>query len=374
MTKKIELSNNSSARTVVGAVIQARLGSTRLPNKIMRPLAGKPLLVHVIERLRRCRRLDRIVLATSTAPSDQKLREIAAAAKIEFFAGSENDVLTRFLGAAQAFKLDVIARICSDSPLIDWVLLDEMIGQVTNQGADYAICDEATEHACEGFEVVSTAALQRVAEVSTDSSDREHVTSYLRRHPARFAFINHPVPEQLQGRFRMSIDVASDLELMRRLYESLYRPGKPIDLREAVGWLRQHPEAARLNAHVRQKPTGANQRRVLIAPGGDRAETAQALAGRLAEAHYCVVTVAGPLNAEQAQELSERGYRVEIAAKADEDRWQKLFIEARPQLVIFAQDALPESLRDELTREGVRLAAIDSPWESIQRALENAED
>ncbi|HPQ71659.1 MAG TPA: glycosyltransferase family protein [bacterium] len=298
---------------VVGAIIQARLGSSRLPGKVLLPLAGKPLLSHVIERLRRCKRLDKIIVATSTAPADAKLLEFAAAEGVDSFAGSENDVLQRFLDAAAASKLDLVVRICSDSALIDWELIDKMIDAVIDQRADYAICDERVHHACEGYEVATVAALQKVARITREKSDHEHVTIYIRRHTKQFAVLYQPVPALLRGEYRLSVDVAADLEFMERIYDELYKPGEPINVRDAMRWLKRHPEVLAINAHVKQKPTAAVTRHVLLLAAADSftgraGARLEELARNLAEHYHCVLTIAVP-GGESVPHLAERGYR-----------------------------------------------------------------
>ena len=352
------MADAKSSRPIVGAIIQARLGSSRLPRKVMAPIAGQPLLAHVIERLRRCRRLDRIVIATSTAPDDCELLAFAEAHGVDAFAGSEEDVLERFRGAAAVFGLDIIVRICSDSPLIDWVFIDRMVEDLIARQADYTICDESIRHACEGFEAVTTAALDRVAATTSARSDHEHVTMYIRKHAADFQVIYQPVPDELRGEFRMSVDVAADLELMRELYGALYRPGEPVDLREAVRWLRAHPAVLALNAHVRQKPAEAVTRHVVLALGAAYPPNALALARRLAESHHCVITIISPWPASEMREFVARGYRLFSPDQT---------LNLQPRLVLFDDQATAASW---LPCTGVRCLPLSAAWEDIVAMVE----
>lgn len=335
-------------KPVVGAVIQARLGSSRLPGKVLLPLAGKPVLAHVVERLRRCRRLDRIVVATSTAPEDARLLKLADELGVDSFAGSENDVLSRFLGAADRFSLDIVVRICSDSPLLDWVFIDEMIARLAAGRADYSICDESLRHGCEGFETVTAAALRRVAALTDDAVNHEHVTWYIRRHPDEFRIWHHPVPREMQGPYRMSMDVAADYEFMRRIYEALYRPGNPIDLRAALRWLKRHPEVMAHNAHVRQKPAEDATRRMLFILGGGiaagrRKTRLAAVTAQLAENHHVVLTLAAPAPIAALADFGARGYRLlELPAKVRLTRAvvSELAERCRVRLLVY-DEALP---------------------------------
>jgi spore coat polysaccharide biosynthesis protein SpsF len=340
---------SAKRKPLVGAVIQARLGSSRLPGKVLRPLAGWPLLAHVIERLRQCRRLDRLVLATSTSADDAALVRFAKRAQIGWFAGSEDDVLARFLGAAEKYDLDVVVRICSDSPLIDWVTIDRMIETVLAREADYSICNETYRHACEGFEVVTTAALRRSAELTAEAMYREHVTLFIRRHPQLFRVFYQPVAPSLRGPYRMSVDVAADYEFMQRLYEALYQPRKPIDLRAAVRWLKRHPEVLAINAHVEQKAPDALTRRAVVLVGettlrGRAGQRLRRVARDLAENHHCVITLAGPILVDALEAYAEPGWRVASLTPevlADPARLLAFIRETEAKLVVVAGGLLP---------------------------------
>jgi len=346
---------------VVGAVIQARVGSSRLPRKIFRPLAGKPLIAHVVERLRQCRKLDRIVLATSKSPDDRELLRFAAAEGIDAYAGSEDDVLARFLGAARKFKLEVIVRICSDSPLIDWVTIDRMIERVIARRADYAIYDERIPNACEGIEVVTTAALRRVARITDHPTDHEHVTIYIRQHPDRFKFLYQPIPPALHGRYRMSVDVYADYEFMSAIYRALYRPGKPIDLRRAVRWLKKHQEVMNFNARIRQKPVNAVERRALVLAGEDalsgrQGERLALITRRLAERLHVVITLASPAPAEYMERFADYGFRIVVLPAANRGIsravLRRTIEESAAQLILYDSTLCPDEWMRALQTDG----------------------
>jgi len=366
----------SKTRPTIGAVVQARLGSSRFPQKVLQELAGKPLLVHVLDRLKRCRTLDRIVVATTTDPADRALLDLAAAEGVDAFAGSEEDVLARFLGAAAQFDLDILVRICSDSPLIDWTMIDEMVDSLIEHRADYVICDERVEHACEGYEAATLAALKKITKLSDDTSDHEHVTIYIRQHPDRFSVLYHKVPELLQGPYRMSVDVAADLEFMRRIYDELYQPGEPIDVRDAVRWLRDHPEVMAINAEVKQKPVAAQTRNVLLLLGED------ALAGRkryrvdeiarhLAEHYNCVLTVAAAAPEEKLAPFAKLGYRVQTLPGGKNLSGEMLAAveTSRAALVLFDGELVGPLVLKKLQSKKITCLALDMPYRKIYKEV-----
>ena len=225
--------------------------------------------------------------------------------------------------------------------------------------ADYTIVDESIRHACEGFEAVTARALDRVAQLTDARSDHEHVTIYIRQHAEQFRVIYQDAPESLRGEFRLSIDVAADLELMRRLYDALYRPGEPIELREAVRWLREHPDVYALNAHVRQKPAAAPTRQVLFVLAADSPlEAVMTLARRLAESRHAVITIVSPLDADRLAAFTARGYRVIQPSTP--------LAEPRPDLVLYDENS---STTNWLPCVGVRCLPLATRWEQIAELL-----
>ena len=128
----------------IGAIVQARNGSSRFPRKVFAEIAGRPVLGHIIDRLRRCRRLDEIVIATSTRDIDREIADYADKQGVRSFTGSENDVQSRYLDAAKKYRIDVIVRICGDSPFIDPDMIDRLIDELLQKGGDYAEPDPAT--------------------------------------------------------------------------------------------------------------------------------------------------------------------------------------------------------------------------------------
>ncbi len=294
----------------IGAVAQARNGSSRFPRKVFADIAGHPVLWYLIERLKRCKRLDEIVIATSTAPEDAEIAEYAENAGVQSFLGSEWDVQERFLGAAEEFELDVIVRICGDSPFIDPEMIDLLVGTLIRERADYAEPDPTVPAAYEGMEAVTARALRRARMLGDEGPDREHVTLYIRRHPDQFR-LAHPVPDpETRGRFRLSVDNHADLAFARAAYSALYREGEVFSARELAAYLREHPETTAFNAHVRQKDTAAKNFHVAFCV--THGESVDALLGRarkLNEEWHCGIAFFGALTPDEVVRLQSMGYR-----------------------------------------------------------------
>ncbi len=210
------------------AVLQARMSSTRLPGKVMKPVAGAPMIARQIERLRRARRLDRIVLATSTHAEDAPLIETARAAGIDAYRGSLEDVLGRYLGASAGLGPgDHLVRVTGDCPLADPAVIDAVIALHLEGGGDYAANTPAHRTYPKGLdvEVMRIEALRRAGAETEPGYEREHVTPYIYRHPELFdlRFLSQADDE---GDVRWTVDRPDDLAFVQAVYDALY-PANP---------------------------------------------------------------------------------------------------------------------------------------------------
>jgi len=237
-------------------IIQARMGSTRLPGKVLKEVLGKPLLAYQIERVRRSARTDRIVVATTVKPEDEPIVALCRELQVDVFRGSENDVLSRYYGAATEAGADVVVRLTSDCPLIDAGVVDRVIEAfLASPGGAYdytSNCYERTYPRGMDTEVFSIAALKEANERAALPSEREHVTPYIITRPERFRMTNVAYFSD-QGRHRWTVDTPEDFELIQRILEALY-PGKPaFTLEDALALLERYPDWANLNSHIEQK-------------------------------------------------------------------------------------------------------------------------
>ncbi len=237
------------------AIVQARLGSTRLPGKVLQEVAGRPMLAHIVERLRGATGITRVVVATSDAAGDAPLRAFCTSEGIESYAGSENVVLDRFFRAAEKFGADPVLRITADCPFVDAELVGRVLAEFQRGGYDHlSAATGATAFAQEGHkfpdgldvECFSFAALARAHREASAQSDREHVTPYLYRVDGRFR-VGKVYSDGDYGALRWTVDHPADLEVVRKVYDALYRPGRAFGLKEILAHFASHPELQKLN-------------------------------------------------------------------------------------------------------------------------------
>lgn len=234
------------------AIVQVRMGSTRLPGKSLRPLAGVPLFVHVIARLQAPKCFANIVLAFPDQEEDKIFFDLAREHGIKAWAGSRDDVLARFIGALDKFPGDPVVRFCGDNPLLATELVPQVLVAHAAAQADRTVM-AGLPLGC-GCEVLSAAALRRAHAEARQPHQREHVTPYIYEQPELFKLQRVP-PPRLYPDWRLTVDTAEDLALMEKIYDALWRPGTVVDLDAALALLAQHPEWRELNRHVQQKPS-----------------------------------------------------------------------------------------------------------------------
>jgi spore coat polysaccharide biosynthesis protein SpsF len=237
------------------AIVQARMSSSRLPGKIMRPEVGRPLLELLVERLKRARRVDEVVIATTTNDGDDLVESLTQRLGIGCFRGSEHDVLDRVLRAAHAAQADVIVEITGDCPLIDFEVIDDLVDVYQRNDYDY-VANILTRTYPRGLDtqVFATSVLEEVARLTNDPADHEHVSLYIYEHPERFKL--HNVESGLPKEFwdlRLTVDTAEDFELVRRIYEELYSVNPAFTLKDLIELFQRQPELRGINQHIRQK-------------------------------------------------------------------------------------------------------------------------
>jgi glutamate-1-semialdehyde 2,1-aminomutase/spore coat polysaccharide biosynthesis protein SpsF len=234
---------------VIVAIIQARMGSSRLPGKTVADVAGRPLLLHVVERVKRAGRVDKIVVASTDQPSDDPIAILCERNGIECFRGSEEDVLDRFYQAAQANGAEIVVRITADCPLIDPAVIDKVIARFQLGGCDY-VSNILRYTYPDGLdtEVFSFAVLEGAWREAKKLSEREHVTPYLRTGKFRTANVecDSPMPA---GRHRWTVDYPADLEFIRKIYEA-FAGNKDFGYQDIFHLLRERPELAIVQAET----------------------------------------------------------------------------------------------------------------------------
>jgi spore coat polysaccharide biosynthesis protein SpsF len=235
------------------AIVQARMGSTRLPGKVLRPLAGGSFIAHIARRLAACRLVDRVAIATTTDPRDNAIAREADRLGLFCFRGSEEDVLDRYLGAARRVDASAVVRITADCPLIDADVVDRIVDSRALARCDYASNTiRRTYPRGLDAEVVTRAALERLAAVAPPGPAREHVTWLVHQRPAEFSRLSVEDVED-NADLRWTVDTEDDWRLVERLYVELDLARRALPYREVLAHVRAHPELGRLNAHVEQK-------------------------------------------------------------------------------------------------------------------------
>lgn len=238
----------------VVAIIQARMGSTRLPGKILRDIAGEPMVMRVVQRARRASSLVEVVVATTTDPEDQAVVDVLTARAIPFVRGHPADVLARYLTAAQTFSAEVIVRLTADCPLHDPEVIDKTVHAFLSElpNVEYASNRLVRTYPIGlDVEVVTYPALQRAADEATETYQREHVTPYLYEVEGRAQLLSVQ-SEKDYGHYRWTVDTPEDLEFVRQVYARF--PGQPdFGWRAVLDLLEREPDLIRINAHIPQK-------------------------------------------------------------------------------------------------------------------------
>ena len=210
----------SQARVV--ALVQARMGSSRFPGKMLELLGDYPLLEWVLRRVGRASKLDQVVLATSDQPKDDALVELAENLGFAHFRGSEEDVLGRFVGAAEQYEAEEIVRVCADNPFVDPGEIDRLVTEYQQNPCDYACnhLDRLGSGYADGFgaEILSNQLLQQIAKLSMEPKHREHVTLYLWDHAKQFTLYSIQAPPELAyPDIRFDLDEKKDLENLKEI-------------------------------------------------------------------------------------------------------------------------------------------------------------
>ena len=233
---------------VVG-IIQARMSSTRLPGKVLLPLAGEPVLAHVVARTRACPLIDEVWVATSIDKSDDAIESWCQAENIRCYRGSLLDVLDRYVQAARLAKADAVVRITADCPALDPQLLTEVVqGFVSGKYDLYGLSGEFPD----GLDcsVFSMGALDRAWAEAKLPSEREHVGPYVEGHPELFKLGGLRKFDGMDlGRHRWTLDEPEDYELLTRIFDS-FPPKTIFQAKDVLDLFTQQPEWLQINKHI----------------------------------------------------------------------------------------------------------------------------
>ena len=236
-------------------IVQARMGSTRLPGKIMKTVFERPLLSYLLERLRDVRLAKEIVIATTTLANDQMIVNFCENENVNFFRGAEENVLDRYYQAARHYKADVVVRITSDCPLIDPVVIDEVIDEYLKNYPSFDYVSNSLQRSFPrgmDVEVFSYKNLEIVHKEACCHDDKEHVTPFFYHRPERFKLHNVSYKKD-ESSHRWTVDTEEDFIVVKKILTSLYPKNPKFKIEEILELMKKHPQWSQINAHIKQK-------------------------------------------------------------------------------------------------------------------------
>ena len=240
----------------VVAIIQARMGSSRLPAKVMKSVAGRPMIDHVIQRARNISGVHQVVVATSKNAAEGPLVEhVSSMPEVALFRGPEDDVLTRYYEAAAAFEADIVMRITGDCPLLSPRTSTHVLEAYLK---NRTLCDYVSNTLRRTFprgldtSVMGFDTLERAHKQATTRAQREHVTVVIWSNPKQFNLLNI-YDRRDRHHHRWTVDTAEDLELVRKIYDALSHGSNIFEYDEVLKLLERHPQWQKINSHIPQK-------------------------------------------------------------------------------------------------------------------------
>jgi spore coat polysaccharide biosynthesis protein SpsF len=241
---------------MITAIVQARMGSTRLPGKVLLPLAGRTMLAQQITRMKYCLGLGRIVVATTTGAEDDAIVDEARRLDVDVFRGSATDVLGRYASAARTFDAEVVVRITADCPLIQPEVVDRVVADLLQRSTavDYVSNTHARTYP-QGLDVEAMfgETLARMDRMATSAAAREHVTVFLRERPDLFV-VGQTCDEEDNSHLRWTVDTLDDFAVVEQLYRDLELGGRVAPYQEMIRFARAFPARCNANAHIVQRP------------------------------------------------------------------------------------------------------------------------
>lgn len=230
------------------AIIQARTGSTRLPGKVLKPVLGEPMLARMLERVKRAKSLDAVVVATSEKPGDDAVAALAKGYGVGVFRGSEDDVIDRLYRAAKEAGADVIVGLTGDCPLHDPGVIDEAVKHFIDAKDAFAYSGTPANYP-EGLDtdICTFTAFEEVWKNAKLHSEREHFAQYFKNHPERFHALPWAVGERDDSKMHWSVDTERDFAFVTTIFEQLYPNNPSFNKDDVLALLVQHPELLKIN-------------------------------------------------------------------------------------------------------------------------------
>jgi len=223
------------------AIVQARMGSKRLPGKSMADLAGKPLLWQFLERIKRCNSVNEIVLATTAKSQDNVLIQVANRCKVQTFRGAENDLIDRYYQAAKLFQADIVVRICADNPVVEPAEVDRIINYHQSNDSDFS----SNTHNIKGnmypdglgAEVFDFTILKELRQLTDNPEHKEHLHSYFYEHPEKYKIGTISCPKSFQRPYlKLDVNTPEELKFMQAIYKYWYEKNNNFHIKDIIWW------------------------------------------------------------------------------------------------------------------------------------------
>jgi len=236
-------------------IVQARMGSSRLPGKVMMEILGRPLLSYTLERLKLCKCADEIVVATTSHPRDQKIVEFCREEHIYFYIGSEHDVLDRYYQAAKTSGAEVVVRVTGDCPFADPEVIDTVVENYNKNYPNYDYSSNVIDRTYPrglDVEVFSMRCLEEMKRYAVAPEEKEHVTAYIHNHLDRFKTFSFKQSND-NSFHRWTVDTKEDFTLAKKIIEELYPIKSNFSTRDILFAFEKNPNWIHINAHIQQK-------------------------------------------------------------------------------------------------------------------------
>jgi spore coat polysaccharide biosynthesis protein SpsF len=238
-------------------IVQARMGSSRLPGKVMLRVLGKTLIEYQVERLSRCSEVDELIIATTVQDLDDPIADLCKKLGVHVYRGSVEDVLSRYYEAAKISQANLVVRCNSDCPLIDHRVVD---GVIRHFKEGFPAYDYASNILMPTYptgmhtEVFTFQALKKAFNASVSPEEREHVTPFVYRNPKMFNLSNVKIDQDL-SKIRLTIDYQEDYEVIKKVIEGLYPKNHDFNMWDIINFLNNNPEISKVNSHFEKKAT-----------------------------------------------------------------------------------------------------------------------
>ena len=348
----------------VVALVQARMGSTRLPGKVLKPIAGQPLLWHILHRLKACRLLEEIAVATSTNSADDAIVDWCNAQGVTVVRGPENDVLARTARAAEKLDADIIVQASSDVPFIDAGLVDHLVATLIEQDGDYVVLPGQEDVAREGIEAFSRRALDRLMmDAAQDPAARAQVTGYFRLHPEFVRIVRAQPYAPLKGRGSITVDTADDLAFAETVHARLAAKAGEASLEDLLLLLEREPQLKALPGPANAAVAHSRPEKLALirCDGGGRfgyghVKRMVALGRALRDQHGIGVTFA--LNGSEDAALPIRRAGFDVTMLEHGFHLENLIRVDKPDLLILDGREGPSRAELEQLKRGVAVTAV----------------